>query len=176
MTDAAHAGAAAERPLAITSSARSRIVRAWLFTALSDGLFASVLGKFFLGSTVTRVWQGVAAVLIPSAFDLGTAGAAIGILMHIGVALTWSVVFFLIYERSPWIRHLVGTRYGALKVASVYGPCIWLFMSLVVIPLFLHRPPSFPPRWWVQLVGHIPFVAMPIVTQIGRDARTGVRG
>ena len=41
-------------------------------------------------------------------------------------------------------------------------------MSLVVIPLLLHRPPSFTIRWWVQFFGHIPFVALPIVTMIGR--------
>jgi len=67
---------------------------------------------------------------------------------------------------------VIGTRFGVLKVASVYGQCIWLFMSLVVIPTLLHSPSNITIRWWIQLIGHIPFVAMPIVTQIGRDARS----
>ena len=41
-----------------------------------------------------------------------------------------------------------------------------LVMSLVVIPLLSRRPPAFNFRWWVQLVGHIPFVAVPIVAMI----------
>jgi uncharacterized membrane protein YagU involved in acid resistance len=52
-------------------------------------------------------------------------------------------------------------------VAAVYGPVIWLVMSLVVIPMLTHRPPAINIRWWVQLVGHVPFVALPIVTLIG---------
>jgi hypothetical protein len=41
-------------------------------------------------------------------------------------------------------------------------------MSLVVIPVLVHRPPAVTIRWWVQLIGHIPFVALPIVGAISR--------
>ena len=70
--------------------------------------------------------------------------------------------------RSPWIRDLLASPYGVVKVASVYGPFVWLVMSLVVIPLLLHRPPAITIRWWVQLIGHFPFVGIPIVASIGR--------
>ena len=51
----------------------NRLARAWLFTAVSDGLFATVLTVAVFGSTVTRLWQGVAStVLGRSAFDGGT--------------------------------------------------------------------------------------------------------
>jgi hypothetical protein len=36
-------------------------------------------------------------------------------------------------------------------------------MSLAVIPLLLHRPPAITVRWWIQFVGHAPFVGLPIV-------------
>ena len=39
------------------SGASSRLVRAWLLTALSDGLFSSVLAAVFYGSTVMRLWR-----------------------------------------------------------------------------------------------------------------------
>jgi hypothetical protein len=45
----------------------------------------------------------------------------------------------------------------------VYGPFVWLVMSLLVIPILAHRTPAFSVRWWVQLIGHIPFVGVPIV-------------
>ena len=54
-----------------------------------------------------------------------------------------------------------------LAVAAVYGPIIWMVMSLVIIPLSTHRPPAINIRWWVQFFGHIPFVSLPIVALIG---------
>jgi hypothetical protein len=38
-----------------------------------------------------------------------------------------------------------------------------MVMSLVLIPPFTHRPPTIGFRWWVQLIGHFPFVGLPIV-------------
>jgi hypothetical protein len=148
-------------------SALSRILLAGLLTGVTDGLFASAQ-SFFYNSTPERVFQGVASTLLgPSALDGGARTAAIGVLMHFGVALGWSAVFLLLYESSPRLRSLVQSRLGPLKVATAYGPFIWLVMSLVVIPLLVHRPPVFRPRWWVQLIGHIPFVGLPIVSRVG---------
>jgi hypothetical protein len=142
----------------------SRLVRAGLTTAVSDGLFSSVLSVAFYHSTVTRLFQGVASTLLgPAALTGGAGTAAVGMLMHVGVAFGWSAVFIYIVMRSTWVRAVVASRYGTFKVAAVYGPAIWLVMSLAVIPLLLHRPPNISIRWWVQLVGHFPFVGIPIV-------------
>lgn len=149
---------------------------AGLATGVSDGLFSSVLNVAFYHSTVTRLWQGVASVLLgKSAFDGGARTAGIGLLMHFGVAFTWTAVFLTAVNLSPWLRRMVVSSYGPLKVATFYGPAIWLFMSFIVIPLLVHRPPNVGIRWWVQLIGHIPFVALPIVGIIGRGLRNAAR-
>lgn len=141
---------------------------AGLLTGVTDGLFSSVLSVFFYGSTVARLWQGVASVLLgKEALDGGIRTALIGVLMHFGVAFGWSAVFLLLAMKSAWIRRVLSSRYGVAKVAAVYGPFIWLVMSLVVIPVLLHRPPNVNFRWWVQLIGHFPFVGLPIVASIG---------
>jgi uncharacterized membrane protein YczE len=146
---------------------------AGLLTGVTDGLFASVQ-SLFNDSTPTHVFQGVASTLLgPSAFDGGARTAAIGVLMHFGVALGWSTVFLILYERWPRLRELVRSPLGPLKVAAVYGPFIWLVMSLVVIPLLVHHPTQLTPRWWVQLIGHIVFVGLPIVSVIGWKDRRG---
>jgi hypothetical protein len=158
MPAAAAPSAPASRP------ALPRLVRAGVTTFLVDGLFSSVLVVVFYGSTVSRLWQGVASTLLgPAAFSGGARTAAIGILMHCGVAFGWSAVFVFGVMRSTWIRRVLATPFGVLKVAAVYGPAIWLVMSLAVIPLLLHRPPTFSIRWWVQFFGHVPFVGVPIV-------------
>ena len=113
------------------------------------------------------------------ALDGGIPTALLGVLMHFGVAFGWSAVFLFLIMRSHWIRDLLASRNGAAKVAALYGPFIWLVMSLVVIPLLVHRPPAIGFRWWVQLIGHIPFVGLPIVASIARgtaDSTSAPRG
>jgi hypothetical protein len=150
----------------------SRLARAGLLTGVTDGLFSSVLSVVFYGSTVSRLFQGVAGVLLgPEAFNGGTRTTAIGILMHFGVAFGWSAVFLFLVLRAPWIRSVVASKYGVVKVASLYGPFIWVVMSLAVIPLLTHRPPAFNIRWWIQFIGHFPFVGIPIVASIGGGFR-----
>jgi hypothetical protein len=151
----------------------SRLVRAGLLTGVTDGLFSSILAAFFYGSTVTRLWQGVASVLLgKEALDGGTPTALIGVLMHFGVAFGWSAVFLLLVMKLAWLRRVLSSRYGVVKVAAVYGPFIWLVMSLVVIPVLLHRPPNVNFRWLVQLLGHFPFVGLPMVWSIGGGLRS----
>lgn len=153
----------------MSRDAASRLLRAGLLTAVSDGLFSSVLAAFFYHSTVARLWQGVASTLLgPEAMNGGTRTALIGVLMHFGVAFGWSAVFLFVVLRLGWIRGLLGSRSGIIKVAALYGPFIWLVMSLLVIPFLLDRPPAITTRWWIQLFGHIAFVGLPIVASIGR--------
>ena len=147
----------------------SRLVRAGLLTGVTDGLFSTVLVIFFYGSTAMRLWQGVASTLLGrGAFDGGTSTALIGLLMHFGVAFGWSAVFLFAVLRAGWIRGLLASRYGVVKVAALYGPFVWLVMSLAVIPLLVHNAPAISFRWWVQLIGHVPFVGVPIVASIAR--------
>ena len=150
----------------------SRLARAGLLTGLVDGLFSSVLSVAFYHSTVTRLFQGVAStVLGAGAFDGGTSTAALGLLMHFGVAFGWSAVFLMVAMRSRWVRQAIASRYGVATTAALYGPLIWMVMSLVVIPSLVHRPPTINIRWWIQLIGHMPFVGVPIVASIGRGLR-----
>jgi hypothetical protein len=152
------------------SDVSSRLLRAGLLTAVTDGLFSSLLNVFAYGSTVARLFQGVAAtVLGRSALDGGASTAAIGILMHVGVAFIWSAVFLFVVMGLSWVRRVLASPYGAIKIAALYGPFVWMVMSLVVIPLLTGRPTSINNvRWWVQFFGHIPFVALPIVSIAGR--------
>jgi len=151
--------------------ALSRVARAGVLTGVTDGLFSSVLSVAFYHSTVQRLFQGVASTLLGAeAFNGGALTFALGVLMHFGVAFGWSVVFLLIVKRARLIYNLLNSPYGVVKVASLYGPFIWMVMSLVVIPALLHRLPAINIRWLVQLIGHIPFVGIPIVWSIGGGA------
>ena len=65
----------------------------------------------------------------------------VGVLMHFTVAFWWSAVFLVLVSRVTAVRRLLDSPNGVLKVASVYGPAIWLVMSLAVIPFLVRRPP-----------------------------------
>jgi hypothetical protein len=148
----------------MSSDLLSRLLIAALVTAVTDGLFSSTLAAFAYGSTVMRLWQGVASTLLGApAFDGGLRTAAVGLLMHLGVAFAWSAVFLVLLVSSSWVRDAETSLAGALTVAAVYGPLIWVVMSFGVVPLLTHRPPAINIRWWIQFFGHIPFVALPIV-------------
>ena len=112
----------------------SRLLRAWLITGVLDMLFSSALVKFAYGSTVTRLWQGVASVPFgPSMLEGGTRTAFVGLALHFCVALTWSTVFLILYSSMGWLRSATSTRAGVLGIAVLYGPLVWLTMSFVVI-------------------------------------------
>ncbi len=144
-----------------------RLVRAWALIAPIDFLFSSVLVTLFYHATFASLWQRVASVpLGPSALEGGTRTVLIGIGLHLCVALTWSTVFLLLYLALGWLRRAIESPAGLLAVAAVYGPCIWMMMSFVIIPRFTGRLPTVNFRWWVQFFGHIPFVAIPITTGI----------
>lgn len=152
-------------------NAFGRWVTAGLLTAVTDGLFASVQ-SLINGSTLTRLWQGVASVLLGrSALDGGASTALFGLLMHFSVAFWWSAVFLFLLLRSSWVRDVLASPYGVIKIACLYGPFIWSAMSLMVIPVLAHRAPSVTPRWFIQFFGHIIFVALPIVWATSRASK-----
>ena len=149
----------------------SRIVTAWLSTALLDGLFSSALSVFAYNSTASRVWEGVAATVKgSSAINGGTSMVLLGLVMHLGVALAWTLVFAGIVAIRPSLRRLAATPTGVVAISIVYGPLIWLVMSLIVIPLALGHAIPHGGRWLVQLIGHVPFVALPMVAILGRPS------
>ncbi|HEX2832281.1 MAG TPA: hypothetical protein VHW00_04660 [Thermoanaerobaculia bacterium] len=138
-------------------------VLAGVLTGIVDGMFATVLSVFFYDSTFARLWTSVASVLFGK-----NATVAAGLLMHFGVAFFWSAIFLLLWARSHALQRVTSTMGGVLMVAAVYGPLIWMVMSLLVIPTLMHRPPNVTARWWIQCIGHFPFVGLPIVASVSK--------
>ena len=94
------------------------IARAGLLTALIDGAFSSVLSVAFYHSTVTRLFQGVAATLLgPDALAGGPRTALIGVLMHTG---SWGTCSLLAYRLSPRSAHSARCCRAGLP-SNVYG-------------------------------------------------------
>jgi hypothetical protein len=153
----------------------ARLAAAGLLTGMVDGLWAIVLTLIY-GRSLMRLWQGIAATAFGERMFEGEASTVLlGVLMHFGVAFAWSAVFLVLVTRSGWLRGVLDSPHGVLKVAAVYGPMIWIVMSAVVIPLLTGRPlAAITGRWWIQLAGHVVFVGVPIVWSIWRGWRSAI--
>ena len=140
------------------------VIVTWLVTAAWDFVCASALSVLAYKGTFVGLWQGVGATAFgASVREMGTTGVLYGIAAHLCVALTWSLVFVAALVLSAPLRRAVSTTAGAFAVACIYGPIIWLVMSLGVIPIATGRMPTFGFRWWVQVFAHVPFVTLPLV-------------
>jgi uncharacterized membrane protein YagU involved in acid resistance len=141
------------------------LIRTGLSVGLSDFFFASALSVLVPPySTPLRVFQGVASVLFGRGMlSRGVGAGILGLFMHFCVAFFWSGLFVLALRYSVWLREALRSWPRALVVAAIYGMSIWVIMSWVVIPSFVHRPPAMNLKWWILLFGHIPFVAMPMI-------------
>jgi hypothetical protein len=161
---------------ATASSSESRwgsvLVRAWLLTGVADGTLA-IVETLAYHRTLTHLFQGIASVPFGRGMiDGGPAPVALGVVLHFCVALTWSAVFLLLATRSTWVRSMIQSVTGRIVTAAVYGPCVWIVMSTLVIPFFVHRPVAITGRWWIELAGHVVSVGTPIVWTVAAGLRT----
>ena len=148
-------------------------LRAWALITVVDGIFATVLPVVAYGQPLGQVWKAVASVLLGrGALRGGLTTILFGLVMHATVALMWTTVFLALALHSARLRRIVATRAGIAGVAALYGPVVWIVMSLIVIPRLTGRATVIGDRWWIQLLAHIPFVALPIVATIARGLRT----
>jgi hypothetical protein len=107
------------------------IILAWLVAGTLDISYAIIVwGPVFGKITAARLLQGIASTLMgKDAFTGGTGTALIGLAMHYGISLAWTVLYFLIY---PYISLLSRNAYlGGI----IYGVFVWAMMSLLIVPL-----------------------------------------
>jgi hypothetical protein len=163
---------AAALPPVASPGAPLLVLMSTIAVAVIDGLFAIVLYVVLGSTTLIRLFQGIASALIGSvAFRGGTTTFALGLALHFTVALAWSIIFLLLLRGTSFVPRMLASRFGALKVAAWYGPLVYVVMSLALVPLFTHRVPPINGMWAVVLIGHIPFVGLPITAIVGRAAR-----
>lgn len=145
------------------SSWGSVLVRAWLLTGVADGILA-IIETLAYHRTLTHLFQGIASVPFGRGMiDGGPGPVALGVALHFCVALVWSAVFLLLAMRLGWLQSAIQSVTGRIVTAAVYGPCVWIVMSTLVIPFFVHRPVAITERWWIELAGHVVSVGTPIV-------------
>ncbi len=120
-----------------TGSLLGTVLTAWLIAGTIDIGIAVTYYPLTSGVTPMAILQGIASGLLGAkAFQGGDATAALGLACHYGIALIWTVVYFLIYPRLGVLS------YSRILTAVFYGVFVSVMMNLVVLPLshVAHRP------------------------------------
>jgi len=159
----------------MTSPTRRSPGRAILWAGLACGALditsAIVISLANRGSPV-RMLQGIAsAVLGPMSFELGFPTAALGLLMHFGVAFTSASLFYLLSRRIPAMAEWAvpsGIAWGIVWLLVMYRGVVPLTAALRTLYLanVVRRPP--PPIWPVPFFVHIVCVGLPIALAVRR--------
>ena len=133
-----------------------------------DGIAATVIYQ----ADPIRLFQMIASAAIGKeiAYSGGLITFALGVVFHYLIATTWSVLFFVLYDKLAILRQ------NKLLVIIGYGLFVWVMMNLVVVPLnSLNRP--FPTFNQFALGASILIVAisLPIVLLTSRAKRSSGR-
>lgn len=109
----------------------SKLIITILITGLIAGTLDILAAIFLLASgDAARVLKFVASgVFGKSALEGGSEMAAWGLIFHYLIATSWTVLYFLIYPKLPFLRR------NKWLNAIFFGAFVWAMMNLVVVPL-----------------------------------------
>ena len=111
---------------------KTNLVSAILITGLIAGTMditgACISAYFTSGLTPVFVLHYVASgAWGKEAFTGGTITAMAGLLIHYGIAYSWTILFFLAYPQLTFLH------YNKVLVGILYGAFVWILMNQVIL-------------------------------------------
>lgn len=134
-------------------------------TAISgtlDILFAMILTVFF-GREIGNMLRFVGSGPFPSATDMGTVGAILGLLVHFALMAIMATALMMFLRYRPQLLD------KSIIIGLLYGLITYVAMNLVVVPLRFDAP--LPPSGLsiaTQLFAHICLVGIPMALVAAR--------
>jgi len=158
--------------LAAPSSSRAAhrlapVLAGGVVAGMLDISYACVFWGLKRGVPAERIFQSVAAGLLGQASFRGGAGtAALGLLLHYLIAISMSLVYYLVARRwaALWEKPLFcGAGYSLL---------LYVIMNYVVVPLSAAGPQSKDPLWIsLSVAVHVLLIGVPIALFTRRAQR-----
>jgi len=154
-------------PIPTRSQPLGFVLAGGLVAGTLDIVYACLFWGLKRAVSVQRILQSVAAGLLGKAsFEGGGGTAALGLLLHYLIALSMSVVYYLVARRWPllWQRPLLcGAGYGLL---------LYVIMNYIVVPLSAAGPGSKDPLWIsLSIAIHVFLIGIPIAIFARRAVR-----
>jgi hypothetical protein len=133
------------------------IALATVVSGTLDICFATILTMIY-GRAPADMLRTVASGPFPSAPDMGTAGAVLGLAVHFGLIAIMAAIFFIVVRARPALLD----RPFATGIG--YGIITYVVLDLVVVPI--RFPAAFPPKpisIATQLFAHVVLVGIAFV-------------
>ena len=141
------------------------IALATLVSGTLDILFAMVLTLLF-GREIGNMLRYVASGPIPSATDMGPAGAALGLVVHFTLMAIMAAAFMAVVNHRPTLLD------KPIVTGVIYGLITYAIMNWFVVPLRFDTPvPPKPLSIATQLFAHIVLVGIPFALIAARSFR-----
>ncbi len=145
------------------------IAIAGLIAGILDLVAACVSAWLRTGTSPVRVAQFIASgILGPAAFTGGTASAVLGVVCHFIIAMGAAAVYYL---ASRKLRFLVR---WPIPMGLLYGVPVYLFTTLVVVPLSRVTPARVAPPLSARITAALIimfFVGLPIALIVRRFSK-----
>lgn len=114
-----------ESKLSLTAA----VLKTGLLAGTLDILAACLSAYLQRGMSPERLLQFVASGLFgPDAFNGGITMAITGLIMHFMIAMSWTLLFYLLYPRLSILRK------NKILAGIIYGAFVWLIMNRVILP------------------------------------------
>ena len=137
------------------------IAVATLISGTLDILLAMILTVWF-GREIPAMLRSVASGPIPSATEMGSSGAILGLVVHFALMAVMATIFMLaVRSRPQWLDKPWTT-------AIIFGLVTYVVMNLIVVPIRFSVPlPPKPISIVTQLFAHIVLVGL-VMTYVAR--------
>ena len=149
-----------------------RVLAAGVLVGILDMLYPIYLYTSVIAHVpAIRIPQSVASGLLgPAAYQGGMATAALGLILHFTIALGWTILYLLSYEKWGPLRRLTTTGTGRVKAGLIYGLVVWFGMNIIVVPLSRANPaPLFSLNFFLQLFWHPIGIGLPIALMVHEE-------
>ena len=140
------------------------IALATLVAGTLDIMFAMILTLYF-GRHIPDMLRFVASGPFPTATDMGTSGAILGLLVHFALMAIMVTVFVAVARQRPDLTQ------QPIKWGVIYGLVTYVVLNLIVVPLRFGAWPPMPRSIATQLFAHIVLVGIPIALITARSLR-----
>ena len=141
------------------------ITIATLVAGTLDILFAMILTVIY-GREIPNMLRYVGSGPFPAATDMGTAGAALGLLTHFVLMAIMAAAFLIAARQWPALVQ------KPIQWGIIYGLITYVVMNWIVVPLRFDTPlPPRPMSIATQLFAHIVLVGIPIALIAARGMR-----
>jgi uncharacterized membrane protein YagU involved in acid resistance len=112
----------------------SLIIKAGLLTGALDIAFAFLYSYIKRATSPATVLQYISKVVLgKTTLSDPTILSITGLLIHFVIAMTWSILFFILYRRLNLMRQ------NKMVTGIVYGLFVWTVMNIVVLPLWNNK-------------------------------------